>query len=115
MHNVHPRNSNPNRRFPQHATTILVYRASGACANQKQDYMHNWYLITLIKGPKTQNAESLGQLIQAGMNVMRMNFSHGTHEYHQETISNLQSFLNSCKSPKTVAVLLDTKGPEIRL
>lgn len=65
-------------------------------------------------GPKTQSSEKLGNLIEAGMNVMRMNFSHGTHEYHGQTILNLRAYLNSCKSPKTVAILLDTKGPEIR-
>ena len=45
---------------------------------------------------------------------MRLNFSHGTHEYHRKTIENLQTYLASCRSPKVVAVLLDTKGPEIR-
>ncbi|KAJ3267383.1 hypothetical protein HK104_005949 [Borealophlyctis nickersoniae] len=65
-------------------------------------------------GPKTQAPEALGKLIENGMNVMRMNFSHGTHEYHAKTIVNLQTYLSSTKSPKTVAVLLDTKGPEIR-
>ncbi|KAJ3311555.1 hypothetical protein HDV04_003933 [Boothiomyces sp. JEL0838] len=64
--------------------------------------------------PKTQSVEALGKLIEAGMNVMRMNFSHGTHEYHKKTVDNLRSYLASSKSPKTVAVLLDTKGPEIR-
>eukprot|EP00842_Homolaphlyctis_polyrhiza_P001894 jgi/Hompol1/2705/HPOL_005922-RA len=56
----------------------------------------------------------LGKLVEAGMNVMRLNFSHGSHEYHATTIQNLRTYLGSTKSPKTVAILLDTKGPEIR-
>jgi pyruvate kinase len=65
-------------------------------------------------GPKTQSVEKLGILVEAGMNVCRMNFSHGSHEYHLQTIKNIREYLKSCKTPKTVAVLLDTKGPEIR-
>ncbi|KAL2918238.1 Pyruvate kinase [Polyrhizophydium stewartii] len=65
-------------------------------------------------GPKTQSVEMLGKLVEAGMNVMRMNFSHGSHEYHATTVANLRKYLASTKTPKTVAVLLDTKGPEIR-
>lgn len=65
-------------------------------------------------GPKTQSPEMLGQLIDAGMNVVRMNFSHGSHEYHAATIKNLRHYLANCKNPKQVAILLDTKGPEIR-
>ncbi|KAI9205452.1 pyruvate kinase [Polychytrium aggregatum] len=65
-------------------------------------------------GPKTQSVEMLGKLIEAGMGVMRMNFSHGTHEYHEKTVKNLREYLSSCKNPRTVAILLDTKGPEIR-
>ncbi|KAJ3028819.1 hypothetical protein HDV00_010004, partial [Rhizophlyctis rosea] len=65
-------------------------------------------------GPKTQSVENLGKLVEAGMNVMRMNFSHGSHEYHAKTVENIRTYLASQKSPKTVAILLDTKGPEIR-
>ncbi|KAI9356493.1 pyruvate kinase [Zopfochytrium polystomum] len=65
-------------------------------------------------GPKTQSVEMLGKLVEAGMNVMRMNFSHGTHEYHSKTVANIRTYLASCKTPRTVAILLDTKGPEIR-
>ena len=57
---------------------------------------------------------AIGQLVEAGMNVVRMNFSHGNHEYHAETIKNLRQYLADCKTPKNVAILLDTKGPEIR-
>lgn len=48
------------------------------------------------------------------MNVVRMNFSHGTHEYHLNTMLNIREYLATSKSQKQVAVLLDTKGPEIR-
>jgi len=65
-------------------------------------------------GPKTQPIPQLISLIEAGMSVVRMNFSHGSHEYHQKTIENLRQGLAQMKSPKIVAVLLDTKGPEIR-
>lgn len=62
--------------------------------------------------------EKLEQMIEAGMNVGRMNFSHGSHEYHANTIQNLRiaSKMYSEKigvySP--LAIALDTKGPEIR-
>lgn len=57
----------------------------------------------------------LGKLACAGMNVMRLNFSHGSHEYHAQTIANLGTWIaENPKLAKTVAVLLDTKGPEIR-
>ncbi|KAI8928680.1 pyruvate kinase [Entophlyctis helioformis] len=65
-------------------------------------------------GPKTQSVEKLGQLVETGMNVMRMNFSHGSHEYHAQTVKNLRTYLASTKTPRIVAILLDTKGPEIR-
>jgi pyruvate kinase len=64
-------------------------------------------------GPKTQSSSSLLSLIKAGMGVARMNFSHGSHEYHQKTINNLKECLEGMKG-RSVAVLLDTKGPEIR-
>lgn len=64
-------------------------------------------------GPKTQTVEALLKLRRAGMDVLRMNFSHGSYEFHGQTIANLRkSFEVEPGSP--VAIALDTKGPEIR-
>jgi len=64
-------------------------------------------------GPKTNNPEALAGLRRNGMNIMRMNFSHGTHEYHASVISNLRRSFDVWPGPP-VAIALDTKGPEIR-
>ncbi|KAG0368429.1 pyruvate kinase [Gamsiella multidivaricata] len=64
-------------------------------------------------GPKTNNVEMLSKLRDAGMNIVRMNFSHGSYEYHQSVIDNTrQSVLEHPGRP--VGIALDTKGPEIR-
>ncbi|GAB0497683.1 hypothetical protein MMPV_009020 [Pyropia vietnamensis] len=63
-------------------------------------------------GPKTKSVDTLVKLVKAGMNVMRLNFSHGDHEYHAGVISNLRECLAASKS--MAAIMLDTKGPEIR-
>ncbi|CUX95911.1 Pyruvate kinase I [Candidatus Gullanella endobia] len=68
--------------------------------------------IVCTIGPKTESEEVLSSLLNAGMNVMRLNFSHGNYEEHSQRIKNLHSVLK--KTGKQAAILLDTKGPEIR-
>jgi len=66
-------------------------------------------------GPKTKSVEMITKLREAGMNIVRMNFSHGSYEYHGEVIANArQSQVDFPMDGKPVAIALDTKGPEIR-
>lgn len=64
-------------------------------------------------GPATNTPEMLEKLLDAGMNVARLNFSHGNHESHGETIRLLKELRERKNAP--LAIMLDTKGPEIRL
>ncbi|MFX3623936.1 MAG: pyruvate kinase [Ectobacillus sp.] len=68
--------------------------------------------IVCTIGPASESVEKLIQLIEAGMNVARLNFSHGSHEEHAARIQNIREAAK--QAGKTVAILLDTKGPEIR-
>ncbi|WP_197407520.1 pyruvate kinase PykF [Caviibacter abscessus] len=63
-------------------------------------------------GPKSEKPEVLKQLVLNGMNVMRLNFSHGDFEEHGARIKTIREI--SKETGKHVAILLDTKGPEIR-
>ena len=64
-------------------------------------------------GPASESEEMLRKLIEAGMNVARFNFSHGTHEEHEKKFRRVVRLRRELGLP--VATLLDTKGPEIRL
>jgi len=70
--------------------------------------------IVCTIGPKTKSVEMLEKLLERGMNVMRLNFSHGTHEYHGEVVDNLRQALRNRGPDARCAIMLDTKGPEIR-
>lgn len=69
--------------------------------------------IVCTMGPSTASDDTLKELMQSGMNVARLNFSHGTHESHLETINRIKTMREALKLP--VAIMLDTSGPEIRL
>lgn len=64
-------------------------------------------------GPKTNSVEKMNALRKAGMNIVRMNFSHGSHEFHGSIIENARKSQKEM-SERPLAIALDTKGPEIR-
>ncbi|ADL13363.1 pyruvate kinase [Acetohalobium arabaticum] len=68
--------------------------------------------IVCTIGPGSDDEETLSQLIDAGMNVARMNFSHGNHQEHKERIQRVRNL--AAQKGKPVAIMLDTKGPEVR-
>ena len=69
--------------------------------------------IICTLGPSTDRDGILEQCIESGMNVARLNFSHGSHEEQQKRIDKLYELRKKYQKP--IAALLDTKGPEIRL
>lgn len=69
--------------------------------------------IVCTIGPASQSIPVLKEMLKAGMNVARMNFSHGSHEEHQLLLNNIRQASKELDSP--VAILIDTKGPEIRI
>ena len=64
-------------------------------------------------GPASENEEVLTQMLEAGMNVARLNFSHGTHEEHEKKIELIKRVREKMDLP--IAIMLDTKGPEYRI
>ncbi|MBE6688521.1 MAG: pyruvate kinase [Ruminococcaceae bacterium] len=69
--------------------------------------------IVCTIGPASRNEKILKEMITSGMNVARLNFSHGSHEYHLETIELIKKVRSEMGVP--LAIMLDTKGPEIRI
>jgi pyruvate kinase len=64
-------------------------------------------------GPASQSEEVLTQMALAGMNVARLNFSHGTHAEQKEKMDLVKKVRDKLNLP--IAILLDTKGPEYRI
>lgn len=78
----------------------------------KPDILKKTKIVCTI-GPASQSPEVLEQLIKNGMNVARLNFSHGSHEEHLEKIKTIKRIRRKLNVP--LGLMLDTKGPEIRI
>ena len=69
--------------------------------------------IVCTIGPACDSEELLTEMCKAGMNVARLNFSHGTHQEHLERIQRIKTVREKLGLP--IAIMLDTKGPEYRI
>jgi pyruvate kinase len=92
--------------------TTLEHRCNLNVNDEARDKRLTGIICTI--GPNTRSVEMLTKLRISGMNIVRMNFSHGTHEYHQSVIDNTRESCRKHPLPSPTAIALDTKGPEIR-
>jgi len=63
-------------------------------------------------GPSSESFTMLEKLAKAGMNIVRLNMSHGDHESHMKVIKSVRTLNKKLENP--IAILVDTQGPEIR-
>lgn len=75
--------------------------------------IHKKTKIVATIGPATESQETLTKLVDAGLNVMRLNFSHGDHAEHQNRVDNLRAVMK--KTGQHIAILQDLSGPKIRI
>ena len=69
--------------------------------------------IVCTIGPASEDEAMIGRLIDAGMNVARLNFSHGTHDQHREVVRRIRA--QAAQRGVAVAILQDLQGPKIRI
>ena len=69
--------------------------------------------IICTLGPSTEDIEVIRQLVQAGMNCARLNFSHGTYDQFEKIIKNIR--LVSKETGQPIAIIQDLQGPKIRI
>ncbi|GLB36046.1 putative pyruvate kinase family protein [Lyophyllum shimeji] len=93
--------------------TSTLSTAYAPVLNEQTKFHRKTSIIATI-GPKTNSVEKLAELRDAGVNVVRMNFSHGSYEYHQSVIDNTRKAVAANPNGRPLAIALDTKGPEIR-
>ena len=69
--------------------------------------------IVCTIGPACEDQKTLEQMVKSGMNVARLNFSHGTHEHHLKLIKNIRAVSTKLKKP--IAIIQDLQGPRMRV
>src|SRR5260370_1099794 len=77
---------------------------------EPMSFRHSKILCTI--GPASRSPRMIDRLLSAGMDVARLNFSHGTHEEHAKSISMLRAA--AIEHEKPIAILADLQGPKIR-
>ena len=91
---------------------IKYHRKEIDYLKERWNYMRKTKIVCTL-GPATDKEGVLREMLLAGMNVARFNFSHGSHEEHKARLDQLKALREELNLP--VAAMLDTKGPEIRL
>ena len=91
---------------------IQYYWKENDYLKERWKYMRKTKIVCTL-GPATDKEGVLREMLLAGMNVARFNFSHGSHEEHKARLDQLKALREELDLP--VAAMLDTKGPEIRL
>jgi pyruvate kinase len=69
--------------------------------------------IVATLGPGTADAEAIGALFEAGVDVFRLNFSHGAHEQHRDRLRMIRELERHTNRP--IAVMMDLQGPKLRI
>lgn len=114
---VHHDSESHFRQFAQYkvvtANSYLDHQSKLTITDRPGNVRNTSVICTI--GPASREIETLRDMIKAGMNIARMNFSHGTHEYHAATIANVREAQKAFDDlPRCIGIALDTKGPEIR-
>ena len=99
----------PAAEYEAHLTSDLP--APNVLATASKQHTQGTHIVCTL-GPSSRTVEQCEDLLRAGMSVARFNFSHGSYEYHSETLANLRKA--SENTGIMCAVLQDTKGPEVR-
>ncbi|KNA25875.1 hypothetical protein SOVF_002480 [Spinacia oleracea] len=90
-------------------------QSSDYLAKQSKSVSNAWRKTKIVCtiGPSTSSREMIWKLAEEGMNVARLNMSHGDHASHQKTIDLVREY-NAQFDDKVISIMLDTKGPEVR-
>jgi pyruvate kinase len=82
------------------------------CSSNIKNMLHKTKIIATV-GPACNTYEKLLELVQEGVNVFRLNFSHGTHEQHRQVMEHIKAI--NITFPFNVAILADLQGPKLRV
>ena len=95
------------------AEKFATMQAGSILAPRSEEQTWKRTKVVCTLGPSCADVETIGKMVDLGMNIARMNFSHGDHEYHGNLAKAVRE-VNKTKPDKMCGLLLDTKGPEIR-